>query len=350
MAKSIVVTYILWFFFGWTGLHHFYLGRDRQAFVWWSSFGGGFGMGWLRDLWRIPSYVADANEDTEFIRHFVEEMRYHGTPPFHGGRFAAKLFMGCLLGYLAMLAVPEEFAEKHTYVRVLLVPAAIAIGVDIVANIGRRTTSFKYVLLAAYAMSIFILTNPNTVVHTTIVCAFVAQYFQRYRQVVPKKKNICKRITILGVGVSIVSTMWVFFLLYNVSITTSDGEQVKLSEALHHFYHSPAWMKFKENLYRLYEQGRTHGWNKMYEELVESLDPLGEDNAYRVLELDRGATQEEITKRYRKLAKEWHPDRNKNEDKDKAEAKFIEIQQAYETLSNIKSRRASKNKRSREKG
>ena len=56
--KSVVFTYFLWFFFGWFGLHHFYLGRDRHAFTWWSTFGGMFLLGWVRDAWRIPTYVA----------------------------------------------------------------------------------------------------------------------------------------------------------------------------------------------------------------------------------------------------------------------------------------------------
>lgn len=35
MAKSLVLTYILWLFGGYLGLHHFYLRRDKQAFLWW---------------------------------------------------------------------------------------------------------------------------------------------------------------------------------------------------------------------------------------------------------------------------------------------------------------------------
>ena len=50
-----------WLLGGWLGLHHFYLGRDKQALVWWCLPGGYFGLGWFRDLWRIPEYVREAN-------------------------------------------------------------------------------------------------------------------------------------------------------------------------------------------------------------------------------------------------------------------------------------------------
>ena len=58
---SVCVTYLLWLLGGWLGLHHFYLGRDKQALVWWCLPGGYFGLGWVRDLWRIPEYVREAN-------------------------------------------------------------------------------------------------------------------------------------------------------------------------------------------------------------------------------------------------------------------------------------------------
>lgn len=52
---------------------------------------------------------------------------------------------------------------------------------------------------------------------------------------------------------------------------------------------------------------------------------------YEVLGVKRGATDEEIKKAYRVLAKKYHPDVNKD-DKD-AEAKFKEANEAYEVLS-----------------
>ena len=34
MAKSLILTYLLWLFGGGFGLHHFYLNRNIQGFLW----------------------------------------------------------------------------------------------------------------------------------------------------------------------------------------------------------------------------------------------------------------------------------------------------------------------------
>jgi len=52
---------------------------------------------------------------------------------------------------------------------------------------------------------------------------------------------------------------------------------------------------------------------------------------YETLEVSENATSEEIKKAYRKLARKYHPDVNKDA---KAEEKFKEINAAYEVLSN----------------
>lgn len=58
---------------------------------------------------------------------------------------------------------------------------------------------------------------------------------------------------------------------------------------------------------------------------------------YEVLGVSRQATDDEIKKAYRTLAKKYHPDLNPG-DKE-AEAKFKEAGEAYEVLSNAEKRR-----------
>jgi molecular chaperone DnaJ len=58
---------------------------------------------------------------------------------------------------------------------------------------------------------------------------------------------------------------------------------------------------------------------------------------YKTLGVDRNATEEEIKKAYRRLARRWHPDRNP--DDPKAEERFKEIQEAYSILSDPEKRR-----------
>src|SRR6187402_3239025 len=58
---------------------------------------------------------------------------------------------------------------------------------------------------------------------------------------------------------------------------------------------------------------------------------------YKVLGLDKNATEDEIKKAYRKLARKHHPDLNPN-DKE-AEKKFKQINEANEVLSDPEKRK-----------
>ena len=59
------------------------------------------------------------------------------------------------------------------------------------------------------------------------------------------------------------------------------------------------------------------------------------DNAYKILEIEKAASDEEVKKAYRKMAKKYHPDKviTDNEAiKKGAEEKFKEVQIAYEQI------------------
>jgi len=66
------------------------------------------------------------------------------------------------------------------------------------------------------------------------------------------------------------------------------------------------------------------------------LSPVAEKDYYEILGVKKNATDEELKKAYRNLAKKYHPDKNKG-NKD-AENKFKEISEAYAVLSDKEKR------------
>ncbi len=71
-------------------------------------------------------------------------------------------------------------------------------------------------------------------------------------------------------------------------------------------------------------------------------------NYYNILGLQAGASEDEIKKAYRKLAKKYHPDLNPNDAK--AAAQFQKVKEAYEHLTDPKNAQEPKeNTQSQEK-
>jgi molecular chaperone DnaJ len=56
---------------------------------------------------------------------------------------------------------------------------------------------------------------------------------------------------------------------------------------------------------------------------------------YEILGIERGASEEEVKRAFRRLALEYHPDRNKSPE---AEERFKEVNEAYQVLSNLEKR------------
>lgn len=58
--KDVAVSYILWFFLGVLGVHHFYLGKVGRGVLWLLT-GGLLGIGLIVDLFTLPSQVRQIN-------------------------------------------------------------------------------------------------------------------------------------------------------------------------------------------------------------------------------------------------------------------------------------------------
>jgi DnaJ family protein C protein 22 len=131
---NLVIAYVLWLIGGWWGLQHFYLGRDKHAFLWWSTCGC-FGLGWIRDCWRLPEYVNAANNNPGYLKDLNEKAKLYPSPTLSVGRFAGELIVGFLFGLLVRLAIPEEFVESplaglghKLSIRIIVPPLGVAVG------------------------------------------------------------------------------------------------------------------------------------------------------------------------------------------------------------------------------
>ncbi|MDT0554268.1 TerB family tellurite resistance protein [Urechidicola vernalis] len=72
-------------------------------------------------------------------------------------------------------------------------------------------------------------------------------------------------------------------------------------------------------------------------ESIKAMFYSGVSNAYKVLEIEKSATDQEVKKAYRKLVKKHHPDKLQHlgeEHLKGAQEKFQQIQKAYETIQN----------------
>jgi DnaJ domain len=76
--------------------------------------------------------------------------------------------------------------------------------------------------------------------------------------------------------------------------------------------------------------------NKDNEEFRKSIKNSNFPNYYKILEVSNNATQTEIKNQFRRLVKEWHPDKNPDP---ATKEKMAEINKAYEVLSDVKRRK-----------
>ncbi|CAG9765512.1 unnamed protein product [Ceutorhynchus assimilis] len=350
--KSIFWAYFFWLFGGIFGIHLFYLERDTQAFLTWSTFGG-YVMGWLSDIFKIPAYVRDCNQDPQFIEDLIEKMRRNKKPPFSTSRFISALMVSYLWGQMVLLAIPEEEIYGINWNSYLhwFIPFGVALGVWVVGNIGREQGKLWLTLVVSYLCYATRWYYYDENIWLTVMMFGTAFTFDTYskewRKTPKKKKPFYRRLAVLIFCAVLYIGIWSSYLYFNGKVTNSEGDEIPIHEALHHFFSSSMWTDFKQSLNDLYQYAQHHGWYEIWKQLIDLSDPQGEQNAYKILGVGPTSSQQEITARWRKLSRENHPDKCKDANRlREAQERFMEIQQAYEILSNIKHKRNRKNKKS----
>ncbi|KAL7306778.1 hypothetical protein TKK_0001140 [Trichogramma kaykai] len=351
--KSLFWAYFWWLFGGVFGAHHFYLERDDHALIWFCTLGGYFGCGWLRDIYRLPSYVADANDESEYVNWFKYRVRFYNKPPFASVRYVGATIVAYLFGQLFIMAIPgDEIYGINFRPLMILTPIAVAFGTWLVGNVGRERGSIWASLLVAYLFypTLDYIGDETLWLGVMVVAATLAfdTFSKKWRLEKKPKQKPMRRVVVFVAFALVYSSMWTSYFYFNATLTDSLGEEVKVSEAIKHFLRSPIWLDLKTCLDETWRHARHHGFWATWRQIIDFTDPRGEINAYKVLGLAHTASQTEVTTRWRKLSRENHPDKCKGteEERRQAQEKFMEIQEAYEILSNAKNRRQKKNKKS----
>ncbi|CAK58586.1 unnamed protein product (macronuclear) [Paramecium tetraurelia] len=88
------------------------------------------------------------------------------------------------------------------------------------------------------------------------------------------------------------------------------------------------------------DQGSIQQMRQKINDITRKQKQLSKKDYYKILEVDKNASDTDIKKAYRKLALQWHPDKNKESEEQKklADKKFREIAEAYSVLSDKQKR------------
>lgn len=172
MVKSVIVTYALWAMGGPLGLHHLYLERDSHALLWMLTLGG-FGIGWAREIIRIPAYVHEANKDAEKIRRKPPTRVPPPTGPF---RFAGQVCVGIYFGVVAMIGL-----KSLSFFYLIVLPLSVGAGIHLVSSAGEQTSDLQKTLTASLITSSIFYGSTLSPLPISIVASVTAVQNRRYK-------------------------------------------------------------------------------------------------------------------------------------------------------------------------
>ncbi|XP_027700293.1 dnaJ homolog subfamily C member 22 [Vombatus ursinus] len=338
MAKGLLVTYALWAIGGPVGLHHLYLGRDSHALLWMLTLGGG-GLGWLLEFWKLPSFVAQANQARRQRKNHEELI-----PSLSPLRFVAQILVGIYFGFVALISL--SFMTSFYMVGL---PLAVGLGVLLVATVGNQTSDFKSTLGAAFFISPLFYGRPIAILPISLAASITAQRHRRYKAPLGAE-TLTLRLYRLGLAYLAFTVPVAYSIFCNMAATLQCVTET-LGSFLYWFTFFPVFSCIMESIlilpYQIWLLVENPGfgsisfqeWEKLFE-FVRSFQDEKQQLAYQVLGLSDGATSDEINRSYRELVKIWHPDHNRHQ-VEEAQRHFLEIQAAYEILSKSRKSRHS---------
>ncbi|XP_030624700.1 dnaJ homolog subfamily C member 22 [Chanos chanos] len=331
MTKRLVVTYALWAVGGPLGLHHLYLGRDSHALLWMLTMGG-FGIGWIREFFRLPSYVSEANKETKGVRG----KRPDTIPLVSPTRFTGQVCVGIYFGTVALIGL-----NSLDFFYLLVLPLCVGAGVHLVSCVGEQTSDLQKTLTACIITSPIFYGSKLSPLPISLAASITASQHRRFKAPHPAgtpPEQLGTRLYRLGLVWLAFSAPLAFCIFHNTTATLYYISDC-VAALLDMFWFFP-WLKgvleFSLLLpYRILCALTGGGqdeesWRKVLEILLNVYNQK-EREALKVLSVSEEASLEEITQTYKELVKVWHPDHNPTQQQE-SEQMFIKIQEAYEIL------------------
>ena len=277
------------------------------------------------------------------------QLRHSNKPSIFSNfpRLVGQIVFGVFYRWLLHCAIPEESAVVE--LAALIIPLGTAFGTYMVSNVGNQKSSFVYSFLGAY-IGEFLLGEPHllTVESNSWLAVGVSMLFSTYGWEHRRERthrSCCSRTLTVFLVYILFCGLCTSAVYFNGTVTTEEGETVKIKDAIDNFLNSEAWQQIKTSLWLLvvdiYTSWREDGYEGAWNKFVVLADIDGEDHAYSVLGLEPGTKFIDVRKRYMDLAKEWHPDHHhgNSDSKQAAQEKFIKYKHAYETLQKIHKQR-----------
>ncbi|XP_036389819.1 dnaJ homolog subfamily C member 22 [Megalops cyprinoides] len=332
MAKGVVTAYALWAVGGPLGLHHLYLGRDSHALLWLLTLGG-FGVGWAREIFRIPEYVGEANREAA-----GQNRRHHAArpPPVSLARFVGQVCVGIYFGTVALIGL-----NSLSFFYVMVLPLCVGAGVHLVSCAGHETSNLQKTLTACLITSPIFYGSTLSPLPISLAASVTAAQHRRFKRPHPSgtpPDPLAARLYRLGLAWLAFSAPLGYCVFHNTTATLYYLSDC-VAALLDALWFLP-WLRDVLEFFLLLPYrilcavtgggGAEDSWRKVLEILLREHSQR-EKEALKVLSVSEDASIEDITRSYRELVKVWHPDHNPNRMLE-AQQMFIKIQEAYETL------------------
>ena len=359
--KSSLAAYALWLLggCGWAGWHHVYLGRGASAFLHAVTFNL-WGVGALRDLLCIPRFVAEANANDEFVEQLQVKQKYHPASSTSKWMMGVLMYSGCFFGFIASCLLPQEVPPVVHEV-LYAIGAGLGVyftGVALDITCDSSLSYAVYAPLLVVLPSYLLIAGDDKELYAQLkllaaaaaagaVCWFkrwadafdviksdpsLAECHQKIVRARPSfPRALVTYVALLSVFTAAAGTGLAFHGKVTVDV---NGQKQTFSfyEAVENAIKSEAFADLKGTLSDMY-YGTYSGNHERWKQFKRKMDVSGEMRYLQILELEEGATAQEIKAAYRRMALRWHPDKYDGSDRDHAQRMFYQVQEAYEKLS-----------------